>query len=162
MFTYSALAASPAVEGAFAYSEYTITASRVQLVQAGPNGVAIGRFAWIRPDGVALNQRTSQDDVIGFVLPDYSPYVDWRRVFFDDVAKVWKIRQGLAVTLISAGNNWARFQNGARVGDRVYANPLDGSVISGNSPGSEPTQWFVASPARGGSLAIISTWSKKA
>lgn len=160
----SALTASP-VEGAFAYSEFTITASTIAgpngSIQAGAGGVALGRFAWIRPDGVALNSRTSQDDVLGFVLPDYAPFVDWRRVFFDDAARAWKLRQGLPVTLVAAGNLWARFPNGARVGDQVYANPLDGRAVSGYSPTAEPTPWSVASAARANQLAIISTWSKK-
>lgn len=165
MLNYSALTASPAVEGAFAYSEFTITATliagRAGPIQAGAGGVAVGRFGWVRPDGVAQNLRTSEEDVLGFVLPDYGPFVDWRRVFFDDVSQAWKIREGLAVTLVGAGNFWARFPNGARVGDPVYVNPLDGRAVSGYSPTAEPTPWFVASAARAMQLAIISTWSKK-
>jgi hypothetical protein len=150
------------VEGAFAYSEFTLAASRVQLAQAGAGGVVIGRFAWIRPDGIALNERASADDVLGFVLPDYAqPFVDWRRVFYDDVLQAWRIRQGLAVTLAAAGDYWARFPSGARIGDQVYSNLLDGSAISGNSVDGESSPWFVASAARAGQLAVISTWSKK-
>ena len=154
------------IEGALVYSGLTIPATCIAgpngAIQAGPQGTAIGRFAWVRPDGVALNQRTSPDDAIGIVLPEFGPGVDWRRVFYDDVSKTCRIRQGLNISILTAGNVLMRFPGGARPGNQVYANLLDGSAISGPSVSGEVTRWFVASAAPPGQLAIITTWSKKA
>lgn len=166
MSSYPALAASRAVEGGFVFSEFSISATTVAgpsgSARAGAGGIAIGRFVWIRPDGVALNQRTSPDDVLGYVLPEFGPGVDWRRVFYDEVSRTWRIRQGMNVSLLASGNVWARFAGGAYVGDQVYANVLDGSAISGQSVTGELTPWFVATAATPGQIAAISTWSKKA
>ena len=153
-----------AVEGAFAstiYSSFaTLTAGPQGAIVAGEHGVAIGRFAWVRPDGVALNERTSPEDLLGFVLPELGPGVDWRRVFFDDVSCTWRIRQGMNVSLLTAGSVWGRFKYGALPGRSVYANLLDGSLISGYSDAGELTRWVVSSAAPAGGLAIITTWSK--
>lgn len=159
------LSVSP-VEGGIAYSGFTTFATTVAgpngSARAGEGGISVGRFGWIRPDGIALNERTSPEDILGFVLPEVGPGVDWRRVFYDDVSRTWRIRRGLNISLLSAGNVWARFSGGAYVGNQVFANLLDGSAISGQSVTGESTPWFVASPAAPGQLAIISTWSKKA
>jgi hypothetical protein len=94
------------------------------------------------------------------VLPELGPGVDWRRVFFDDLSKTWRIREGMNISLLAAGTVWARFKYGARPGQPVYANLLDGSLISGYSDAGELTRWVVSSAAGAGGLAIITTWSK--
>jgi hypothetical protein len=153
-----------AVEGAFASAAYTsfstLTAGPAGAIVAGLHGVAIGRFAWAQPDGIALNTRTTAEDLLGFVLPELGPGVDWRRVFFDDASKTWRIRQGMNISLLKNGTVWGRFRYGARPGSPVYANLLDGSLISGYSDAGELTPWVVSSAAGPGGLAIITTWSR--
>lgn len=160
----SALTA-PAVEGAFVSCEYNVAPTLVcgppGTPRAGEHGAAIGRFAWVRPDGIALNSRTSPDDCLGLVLPEVGPGVDWRRVFYDETSRTWRIREGLNFSMLARGTVWARFKFGAYVGQQVYANVLDGSLLSGYADGYEATPWSIGSPAGAGGLAIISTWSKR-
>lgn len=126
------------------------------LVAGNPEGVSVGRFAWADIDtGQANNARTNSQQILGFVLPLCG---GWQRVYVAR-GQSW-IRPGLAITLCSRGDFWARFASGAQVGNPVYADILDGSVISGYSAGAELTPWTVLSSCLPGQLAIISTWSK--
>lgn len=162
----SALAAAPAVEGAFVFSSNniaaTVNAGPAGSLRGGDGGVIIGRFGWANVDGIVLNSRTSPEDIPGVVMPQYGPGVDWRQVFYDEALQVFRIRKGLGLTMLSRGNVWVRFPGGANIGQQVYTNPLDGSVISGYSADGELTPWSVASAAPPGQLAIITTWSMNA
>jgi hypothetical protein len=161
----SALAASQAVEGAFVFGAYNIAATLntgpAAAARAGLHGVAMGRFAWVEVDGVALNARLSPEGMQGLVMFEFGPGVDWRRVFFDDVSQTWRIREGLSVSLLARGSVWARFPFGAIPAQPVYANILDGSAISGYSASGELTPWSVVTEAAAGELAIITTWNKR-
>lgn len=163
MYANSALTASPAVEGAVVLGAYnimaTVSSGRPGGLVGGVNGTALGRFGWADVGGMVYNRRTSAQDVLGFTLPQFGPYVDWRRVFFDDASQTYRVRQGLPVTMISRGNVWARFPSGAYAGQPVFANILDGSAISGYSPEGELTPWSVLTDCPPGQLAIITTWS---
>lgn len=160
---YSALAASPAVEGAVVCGTYNL----MRTVAGGPpgspraavGGVAIGRFGWMNTAGNVSNARTSAQDIRGLVLPFTIPFCDWRAVYFDTVSNTWRIREGLQLSMLLQGNVWARFPDGAYVGQPVYARILDGAPVSGNTPGCELTPWSVVTNARAGELAVISTWS---
>lgn len=157
----SALAAHTAVEGAFVLGAFNHFATVVGGPQASPrageHGVAIGRFAWMGVDGLTLNMRSSDADLQGVVITVANPGVDWRWVFYDDATRTYRIRQGLPCPMLSRGNVWVRFQYGARPGEQVYANILDGSAISGYSAGGELTPWVVVTHAAAGGLSIIST-----
>lgn len=160
----SALDGSRAVEGAFVLGAYNVASSVVAGgvggLRAGPNGVSMGRFGWADAAGIVHSMRTNASDVLGIVIPQLGPWVDWRRAYFDEVTESWKLREGMPLTMAANGTVWARFPFGARIGERVYANPLDGSAISGDTPGGELTPWSVNSNTPAGGLAIISTWSK--
>lgn len=166
LMLYPGALGGPAVEGAFASTAYTsfstLPAGPAGAIRAGVGGVAIGRFAWAQPDGIARNARTTPDDLLGLVLPEYGPGVDWRRVFFDDASQTWRIREGINISMLKQGTVWGRFRYGARPRAAVYANLLDGSLISGYSDAGELTPWVVSSAAGAGGLAIITTWSKSA
>lgn len=159
----SALAASPAVEGAFALGEYNIASSLVAgglaPVRAGETGLAMGRFGWVDRNGIARNTRTDIDDRLGIVVPQLGLLTDWRRVFYSEIMQAWKVREGLPVTLLANGSVWAKFANGARVKQPVYAKLLDGSALSGPNAGAELTPWSVGCDCEPGGLAIITTWS---
>lgn len=160
---YSALAASPAVEGAVVCGTYnimrTVAGGPPGSPRAGVGGAAIGRFGWMSTEGSVRSERTSPFDTQGLVLPFEIPFADWRAVYFDTVSNTWRIREGLALSMLLQGNVWVRFPYGAYVGQRVYANVLDGAPISGDTPDGELTPWSVVTNARAGELAIISTWS---
>jgi hypothetical protein len=120
---------------------------------ADPDGVIMARFAWANPEtGLASSERVTANDLLGFVqpVPGY-----WRMM----VREGRYIRPGLPVTLFAGGDFWARFADGALMGQRVYASILDGAVISGEAYDAEPTPWFVVTNAAPGELAVISTWS---
>lgn len=159
----SALAASPAVEGAVVWSPYnvmkTVAGGPLGSPRAGVGGAAVGRFAWMNPAGVAVNARNSVQDTQGLVLPFTIPFADWRAVYYDDVSKTWRIREGLNMSMLVQGTVWVRFPYGAYAGQRVYANTLDGAPQSGDTLGGELTPWSATCDAAAGELAIISTWS---
>jgi len=157
----SALAAYPAAEGAFVLGAYNSFATVIGGPQASPRagegGVALGRFGWMGEDGVVLNARMSEADLQGVVIIQAGPGVDWRRVFYDEVTATFRVREGLPCPMLSRGNVWARFPYGARPGEQVYANVLDGAPLSGYSPAGELTPWTVSTFCGAGGLAIIST-----
>lgn len=152
----SPLSGSP-FEGAFIWTPF---ATIPPTMDAGPGGfvgaqggVAMGRFAWADYfAGTAGNSRTDSSQRLGFVLPRRG---GWTWVYSE--GGVWFSRGGLPVTLATGGNFWARFVGGAYVGQRVYADLLDGHCISGEATGAELTPWTVASNAEPGNLAMIST-----
>lgn len=123
---------------------------------AGEDGLAVGRFGWANIDTArANNARSSPDDLLGFVIPvaDGAQAIRITR-------GVRYIRPGVGVTLMSAGDYFARFPAGALAGSRVYASLIDGSAISGEAADAEATPWYVVTDTAPGGLAIISTTIK--
>lgn len=162
MLNNSALAAFSAVEGAVVFDGQNPASSLSSPVpaglRAGPGGVAIGRFGWTDANGTVRNTRLNAGDALGFIIPDIPINSDWRNVFFDEVTRTFRIREGLPVTMLRTGKVWAKFVNGAQVLQPVYANILDGSAISGYSLAGELTRWSVSTPTDAQALAIITTW----
>lgn len=126
-------------------------------MRAGAGGVSVGRFAWAAPDGSVLNSRTSAQDVIGLVAIQYG---DWRRVFWDEVSRIWKIRQGMNMTLIQgAPGVRVKLDVGASWAQRIYADPLDGRLVAGYALGLESTRWSAVHSCGPGGLGFITTWN---
>lgn len=69
------------------------------------------------------------------------------------------IPPGYEVTLATAGDFFVAFPGGAIAGQRVYASILDGSPVSGDTPGTEITPWVAMQNAAPGELCVISSWS---
>lgn len=161
----SALTAWP-VEGAFVFGAYNVASSLIAgglaPLRAAAGGLAVGRFGWASDEGIAANTRAADTDRLGFVMPKLGPFFDRSGQFFDEALQAVKVREGLPVTLLATGQVWAKFPNGARVHDRVYARLLDGVAFSGPNDDSELTQWAVDCDCAPGGLAIISTWSVSA
>lgn len=123
---------------------------------AAQGGTIMGRFGWADPAAnTVANARTSAAQLLGLVLPQCGK--GWTWVYSD--AGRWFIRQGLPVTLATGGNFWLRFAGGAYIGERVYADLLDGHAISGEAVGAEPTPWLVCSNAIPGGLAKASPYA---
>jgi len=147
----------PAIEGSFASENprAQTLAGVGALVASEPDGIEVCAFGWADLDtGRASNERTNARQQIGFVIPVCGT---WQRVYVN-LGKRW-IRPGLETTLMSRGDFWVRFADGAIRGQNVYANPLDGAPISGYAVGAELTPWFVITSCEPGKLAVISTWS---
>jgi hypothetical protein len=139
--------------GQFASSDprCVFLSGRVPFLPAGDDGVEVGVFAWVDPDtGKVENTRYSNDYSIGFVLPtaDYEALPLYSNT----------VPPNCQVSLAVKGEFFGRFRHGSKVGDRVYASVLDGSLISGEAPLAQATSWYVISDVPPGGLAIISTW----
>lgn len=147
----------PRIEGWFASDNprANVLAGPDAIVAGDPDGLAVARFGWANmTTGRALNARNLSDDVQGWVLPTWG---GWNRVYVSLGQRF--VRPGLPVTLCTRGDFWARFDGGAIAGDRVYANLLDGSAISGYAINAEETPYTVEVGCAPGNLAIITTWS---
>lgn len=145
----------PAVEGGFASRNpaTSLLAGPGQLV-AGAAGVIVGRFGWADlTTNLVANTRANAQQRLGFVLPIWGT---WERLY--SANRTWILRAGMALTLASRGEFWARFVAGANAGLPVFANPADGSAAMGNPGGYEPTQFTIACACVPGGLAVISTW----
>lgn len=124
--------------------------------RAGVNGLAVARFGFADvSSGLVDNARLNASQILGFVFPSVNG---------NSAVRVWRgtryVRPGVGVTLMQAGDYWARFTGGAQAGSSVYASLVDGTAVSGEADGAELTRWFVATDTGPGGLAIISTTSK--
>lgn len=183
MSTLNRTGRPPAVEGAFAsYNpRYQVNAP----LQAEPNGVALGRFAWADLHAkLAYSARQASDNLQGFVLPVpiTGIWADWRYKYWYNIndptlntplnpppypggsQSAWILRGGMECSLAVRGDFWAKFEGGASPGQQVYANVADGTCLavdrnSGAVAGYEPTPFYVATEAGGGCLAVITSWS---
>lgn len=125
---------------------------------AATGGLIQGRFGWGDPaTGLAANAPAGAGPVLGVVVPQAGR---WSRVFYDPTVNAYRIRQGLPVTLCTAGPFWLRFAAGANAGNPVYADTVDGHAVSGNTAGAVLTPWFVCTNTEPGGLAIVSSTAK--
>jgi hypothetical protein len=148
---------APGVEGAFASNNphANYLAGEGALV-AGDDGLMIGRFAW-DVSGVASNAGTGAPS--GFVHRDgQASIVDWLGAASN------LIQPGREVTLMSAGDFWARTLTAATRGQKVFASLTTGQVQTGAAgatiAGYVETAFSVGSVAAAGEVIKISTWSK--
>lgn len=162
MYDRDALGVPPRTEGVVISGVYynraaSVVSGGLAGTIAGPGGVSIGRFAWVGADGVVRNARQGPADILGLVAIQHG---DWRRIFYDDASKTWKIRQGMNLTLMAgAPGVWVQFPAGAVWNARVYANPIDGTPVSGQTDGLEITPWAVGRAFGPGGLSLITTWN---
>jgi hypothetical protein len=115
---------APAVEGDFASDNpfASVDAGQGQFV-AGSNGVVVGRFAWADSDGIVSNAGTGVPT--GFV------HRDLQALNFNLLSQAtMTIPEGYAVTLMSAGDFWARCSGPATVGQKIYASLADGTLLA--------------------------------
>ncbi|EOL9075546.1 hypothetical protein ACM92Y_002147 [Cronobacter malonaticus] len=148
---------APGVEGGFASTNphATFLAGEAALV-AGTNGVTIGRFAWA-VNGVANN--TGSGAPSGFVHRDGQAVItEWLG------ASSNVIQAGREVTLMVAGDFWARTATAAIRGQKIFAVLADGTIKTGAAgatiSGAVETPFYAGSACDAGELVKISTWSK--
>ncbi len=147
---------APGIEGGFASTnpDATYLAGEAALV-AGPNGLTIGRFAWA-VDGVASNAGTGAPS--GFVHRDGQAVIT---TWLGDASNV--IQSGREVTLMVAGDFWARTSTAATRGQKIFASTTTGQVQTGAAgatiDGYAETNFIAGSVAAAGELVKISTWS---
>lgn len=147
---------APGVEGGFASTNphATFTAGEAALV-AGTNGLTVGRFAWA-VDGVASNTGTGAPS--GFVNRDGQASIT---TWLGQASNL--IQSGREVTLMVAGDFWARTSTAATRGQKIFASLTTGQVQTGAAGAT--ISGYVETPFKAGSaceaneLVKISTWS---
>ena len=147
---------APGVEGGFASTNphATFTAGEAALV-AGTNGLTVGRFAWA-VDNVASNAGTGAPS--GFVNRDGQASIT---TWLGQASNL--IQSGREVTLMVAGDFWARTSTAATRGQKIFASLTTGQVQTGAAGAT--ISGYVETPFKAGSaceaneLVKISTWS---
>ncbi|HCT6955202.1 hypothetical protein K1S64_10300 [Klebsiella pneumoniae] len=148
---------APGVEGAFAGTNphATYQAGEGALV-AGEDGLTVGRFAW-DVDGVASNAGSGVPS--GFVHRDGQASIT---VWLGQASML--IQPGREVTLMVAGDFWAKTSTAATRGQKVFASLTTGEVQVASAgatvAGFIETAFYAASDCDAGELVKISTWSK--
>lgn len=147
---------APGVEGDFASANPTASylAGEGQLV-AGPNGVTVGRFAWA-VNGVVSN--TGSGVPSGFIHREgQATLIAWLG------QSTMTIQPGNGMTLLTAGDFWARTSTAATIGQKVFASLTTGQIQTGAAgatvSGFVETKFVVGSVAAAGELVKIGTWS---
>lgn len=144
---------APAVEGDFASANprASLLAGPGALT-AGPDGVAVGQFAWARNDnGQASNAHPGVSSRLGYCarhgnVSIITPFLGRSTML---------VPPGVEITLHDGGDFWDRFAAGATIGQKVFASYADGSAIAGTA-GSPPAGAVVTASAGGVVTGAIS------
>lgn len=164
MSVENALGAYPCAEGVVISGFYenratSLVAGGEAPVRAGAGGVLIGRAAWAEPDGRVLNERVSAQGMLGLVGTRSPGLPFFTDIYWDYTVLAWRIREGQPVPLFErAPGMWVRLPGGGNWRDRIYANPVDGSLSAGYADGFEPMPWVVGKPTGPGGLTLLTTW----
>ena len=145
---------APAVAGDFASinPRATVLAGPGGLV-TGPNGVTVGKFAWVEPGGVIANNFGSAANVPdGFVHRDQQALITQ---FLGQASNL--VPPGFPITLFSAGDFWALNQGPGVIskGTALYAGYADGGLYTSAPTGASVTATLGSTNT--GSLGSTST-----
>ena len=129
---------APAVAGDFASinPRATVLAGPGGLV-TGPNGVTVGKFAWVEPGGVIANNYGAAPNVPdGFVHRDQQALIT---SFLGQASNV--VPPGFPITLFSAGDFWATNLGPGVIskGTTLYAGYADGGLYTAAPTGASVT-----------------------
>ena len=132
------LTPAPAVAGDFASNNprSVVLAGPGGLV-TGPNGVTVGRFAWVEADLlIANNYGSAPNAPDGFVHREQQALITQ---FLADASNV--VPEGFPITLHNGGDFWALNNGPAALtkGAAVYASYADGSIWSSAPSGASVT-----------------------
>ena len=147
---------APAVAGDFASANpHTVMLAGEGTLVSGTSGVIVGIFAWVNADGIVFSKK-SLGARLGFVHREQQASITQHLAEHGNT-----ILAGQAMTLMSGGDFWALFANGAVIGQNVFANDTDGTLKSSSATtesGYTLTPFKVASTAGAGELAKITSW----
>jgi hypothetical protein len=148
---------APAVAGDFASANpnASVLAGPGAFV-AGTGGANVGLFGWADANGLVTNA--------GSVVPTGFIHRDMQALIVTWLAEAsMNIPVGQPVTLMSAGDFWAKTLTTATVGQKVFAVLADGTIKTGAAgatiAGAIETKWFVGSAAAANELVKITTWN---
>lgn len=148
---------APAVAGDFASANpnASVLAGPGTFV-AGTGGANVGVFGWADASGLVTNAGSGVPT--GFIHRDMQALiVTWL------AEATMNIPAGQPVTLMSAGDFWAKTLTTATIGQKVFASNTDGTIKTGAAgatiAGYTETKWFVGSAAAVNELVKITTWN---
>ena len=148
---------APAVAGDFASANpnASVLAGPGAFV-AGTGGANVGVFGWADANGLVTNA--------GSIVPTGFIHRDMQALIVTWLAEAsMNIPAGQPVTLMSAGDFWAKTLTTATVGQKVFAVLADGTIKTGAAgatiAGAIETKWFVGSAAAANELVKITTWN---
>ena len=148
---------APAVAGDFASANpnASVDAGPGAFV-AGTGGANVGLFGWADANGLVTNA--------GSGVPTGFIHRDMQALIVTWLAEAsMNIPAGNPVTLMSAGDFWAKSLTVATVGQKVFASNTDGTVktdaAGATVAGYTETKWFVGSAAAANELVKITTWN---
>lgn len=148
---------APAVAGDFASANpnASVLAGPDTFV-AGTGGANVGVFGWADANGLVTNAGSGVPT--GFIHRDMQALiVTWL------AEATMNIPAGQPVTLMSAGDFWAKTLTAASLGQKVFASNTDGTIKTGAAgatiAGYTETKWYVGSVAAINELVKITTWN---
>lgn len=148
---------APAVAGDFASANpnASVVAGPGALV-AGVGGANVGLFGWADTNGLVTNAGTGAPT--GFIHRDTNALITtWL------AEASMNIPEGQPVTLMSAGDFFAKTLTAATIGQKVFASNTDGTVKTGAAgatiAGYTETKWYVGSAVGANELVKITTWN---
>jgi hypothetical protein len=98
------------------------------MYNAPEGGLVVGRFAWVDPATGQVSQVEIPGGQLGILHRENNA------VLVEFLAEaVYSVNEGLPVALFDQGDFWALFAAGATPGQRVWADPSDGSAIAGDA-----------------------------
>lgn len=119
---------APAVAGDFASTNpFASILAGPGALTAPAGGLIVGNFAWVGPNG-QVSQSFVAGYQVGFLGRNQQALITQ---FLGRSTMV--VPEGFMVTLFNEGDFWAQFPAGATVGQNVYADPNDGTPLSGAS-----------------------------
>lgn len=122
------------------------------------DAVICGNFAWLDTDGKTA-QGTGTGAPLGIVERVIDKY-DW------DIRSVGtlQIMPKCALHIVLRGDLWVKTLTDATVGQSVFANTADGSIVTDAAgatvAGAEETPWLVKTAGLAGEMIKISNWEK--
>lgn len=148
---------APAVAGDFASANpnANVLAGPGDFV-AGTGGANVGVFGWADANGLVTNAGSGVPT--GFIHRDFNALIT---TWLGEASM--NIPAGQPVTLMSAGDFWAKTLTAATIGQKVFAGNTDGSIKTGAAgatiAGYTETKWYVGSVAAVNELTKITTWN---
>lgn len=125
-----------------------------RALQAGPEGVRLGRFAWADLDTGQVSNAYAAGLQLGFAIAQYG-MAQWTRIYWRRRQPI--LRAGMGMVLAIYGDFRIRFATGAAAGSSVWANPTDGSAAGSDLGGFVQTPWTVMQPVAPCAAGRIST-----
>ncbi len=156
---------APAVEGDFASANpYDSVLTGPGAFVAGPNGLTVGKFAWLDPtETLAANAPVTGSSVAPNGFVHRGSNAAQIITYLAETSMV--VPSGMGVTLHEGGDFWARITTTAvtslTTAVKAFASTTDGSLVGGGAAGATiagavETSWYIRSLGAVGELVKIS------